>query len=197
MQPVDTGKSYDKIAQWWDQRHQTSEYGVSQVKRALSYAKNGGVALDIGCGVGGRMIHLMEQSGFAVTGLDVSAKMIKLATEKHPEHCFLHQDICTWQTDQQFDFILAWDSLFHLPLVQQQPVITKLCALLAEGGTLIYTFGNAEGEHTDQWHNDSFYYSSIGIEKNLQILLGNGLTPLHLELDQYPQTHVYLIAQRI
>lgn len=35
MQPLETGNQYDKIAQWWDQRHQTSEYGVSQVKRAL------------------------------------------------------------------------------------------------------------------------------------------------------------------
>lgn len=196
MQPAETGSKYDKIAQWWDQRHQSSEYGVSQVKRALSYAKSVGKALDIGCGAGGRMVRLMEQNGFAVTGLDVSQQMIELATDKHPEHCFLHQDIGTWQTDQQFDFILAWDSLFHLPLAEQQPVLTKLCALLAEGGTLLYTFGNAEGEHIDQWHNDTFGYSSIGINRNLQILMDNGVKPVHLELDQYPQSHVYLIACR-
>lgn len=196
MQPEETGSKYDKIAQWWDQRHQNSEYGVSQVKRALSYAKNGGMALDIGCGAGGRMVRLMEKSGFAVTGIDVSQEMIKLATEQHPQHCFLYQDICTWHTQQQFDFILAWDSLFHLPLAQQRPVITRLCALLAEGGTLIYTFGNTEGEHIDQWHNDTFGYSSIGINHNLKILMDNGVNPVHLELDQYPQTHVYLIASK-
>jgi hypothetical protein len=78
----------------------------------------------------------------------------------------------------------------------QKPVVTKLCKLLAKGGVLIYTFGNAEGEHTDQWHNDTFYYSSIGISENMQLLINNGLSILHLELDQYPEKHVYTIATK-
>ena len=122
--------------------------------------------------------------------------MISLARINHPKHQFEHQDICSWETKAKFDFILAWDSLFHLPLEQQESVVAKLCNLLTEDGVLIYTFGDGEGEHVDQWRSDEFYYSSIGLNKNLEILLERGLTVLHLELDQYPEKHAYVVATK-
>ena len=197
MKPAEIGRKYDKIAQWWEQQHQQSSYGVSQFERAISYSSGGGKALDVGCGAGGRFIRILQERGFSVTGLDVSQEMIKLATDNHPEHKFIHQDICSWQTQERFDFIVAWDSIFHLPLMMQKPVVVKLCQLLQKDGILIYTFGNAQGEHTDQWHMDDFYYSSIGINENMQLLINNGLSVLHLELDQYPEKHVYTIATKV
>ena len=122
--------------------------------------------------------------------------MIALAKANHPDQTFLQQDICAWETAEKFDFIIAWDSIFHLPFAMQKPVIEKLCRLLAKGGVLVYTFGDAHGDHTDTWHSDTFYYSSIGINENLRLLIDNGLTIAHLELDQYPQRHVYAIATR-
>lgn len=197
MKPAEIGRKYDKIAQWWQQQHQQSSYGVSQFERAISYSSGGEKALDVGCGAGGQFIRILQERGFSVTGLDVSQEMIKLATDNHPEHKFIHQDICSWQTQEKFDFIVAWDSIFHLPLMMQKPVVLKLCQLLQKDGILIYTFGNAQGEHTDQWHMDDFYYSSIGINENMQLLINNGLSVLHLELDQYPEKHVYTIATKV
>ena len=133
-------------------------------------------------------------SRFFVNGLDVSKKMIGLASANHPEHKFVHQDICSWETEETFDFILAWDSIFHLLLDVQEPVVSKLCQLLTKNGILIYTFGNAEGEHTDQWHNDTLYYSSIVINENVRVLINNGMSILQVELDQYPEKHAYTIA---
>ena len=196
MEPSALGKKYDKIAQWWHDQHIASSYGVSQFERAIGYAASGGKALDVGCGTGGRFVRTLESNNFLVTGLDVSKEMVRLASSNHPEHKFFHQDICSWDTEEKFDFIVAWDSIFHLPLVMQKPVVAKLCQFLAKGGVLIYTFGNAEGEHTDQWHNDTFYYSSIGINENVELLINKGLSILHLELDQYPESHVYAIAKK-
>ena len=196
MKPSELGTKYDKIAQWWHDQHEQSSYGVSQFERAIKYTSGGEKALDVGCGAGGRFIRILQNRGFSVTGLDVSKEMIGLAIVNHPEQNFLYQDICSWETEEKFDFIVAWDSIFHLPLNMQRPVVSKLCQLLEKNGILIYTFGNAEGEHTDQWHNDTFYYSSIGINENLQLLINNGLSILHLELDQYPEKHVYVIATK-
>ena len=196
MKPSELGKKYDKIAQWWHEQHERSSYGVNQFERAVGYSLGGKKALDVGCGAGGRFIRILQNHGFSVTGLDVSKEMIKLACSNHPEHKFMHQDICSWNTEEKFDFIVAWDSIFHLPLPMQKPVVTKLCRLLAKDGTLIYTLGNAQGESTDQWHNDTFYYSSIGINENMQLLINNGLSILHVELDQYPERHVYTIATK-
>lgn len=196
MKPLELGTKYDKIAQWWHEHHHESSYGVKQFERAVDFALSGGKALDVGCGTGGRFMRILQNKGFSVTGLDVSKEMVSLANKNHPEHKFLHQDICTWESGEKFDFIAAWDSIFHLPFAMHEPVVCKLCSFLAKDGVLIYTFGDAQGEHTDQWHNDTFYYSSIGINKNLQLLIDNGLSILHLELDQYPEKHVYTIATK-
>ena len=139
-------------------------------------------------------MSLLQNQGFSVTGIDVSRVMIELARENHPDQTFEVQDICTWETDRKFDFIVAWDSIFHLPLEAQERVVGKLCNLLAGGGVLIYTFGDAIGEHDDTWHGDRFHYSSIGIDGNLGVLVSNGVTCKHLELDQWPENHVYLIG---
>lgn len=194
MKPSVLGKKYDKIATWWHDRHRDSDYGVEQLKRGLNFSAQSGVALDVGCGAGGRFIRILQARGFGVVGIDVSEEMIRLAKLNHPDQEFLVQDICTWETDQTFDFILAWDSIFHLPLSRQEPVVAKLCKLLSPGGVLLYTCGDAVGEHDDQWHGDSFHYSSIGINGNLRVLADNGVTAKHLELDQWPQNHVYIIG---
>jgi len=87
-------------------------------------------------------------------------------------------------------------SIFNLLYHEHKPVVAKLCRLLNDNGVLIYTFGDANGEHMDQWHGDSYYYNSIGINENVSLLIENGLTILHLELDQYPEKHVYVIAKK-
>lgn len=196
MNPQNLGRNYDKIARWWHDRHRDSRYGMEQLEKTLRLATGGRSALDIGCGAGGRMIRRMQESGLTVTGIDVSEEMICLAVQNHPDVTFHVQDIYTWETGEQFDLIVAWDSLFHLPREAHHPVIDKLCALLNQRGILMYTFGDAVGEHTDTWHDDEFYYSSIGVNGNLTRLMANGMTIRHLELDQFPEKHAYVIAAK-
>ncbi|WP_018477416.1 class I SAM-dependent methyltransferase [Pontibacter roseus] len=198
MDPLELGKKYDKIAAWWQDQHIDSAYGVAQVERAIRYTQQKRSALDVGCGSGGRIIRKLLEAGFRVTGIDVSAEMLKLAREQHPEVTFQHDDICTWETETKYDLIIAWDSIFHLPLSSQASVVAKLCSLLQQNGILLYTFGNGYGEHDSEWHNDTFHYSTIGINQNLKLLLENDCQCLHLELDQHPdEKHVYVIARKL
>ena len=195
-QPPDIGQQYDAIAEWWQDYHQDSDYGVAALERALGFAAKGGRALDVGCGAGGRLIRRLEARGFDVTGVDASAKMIELARRNHPNGRFVQADISDWESRETFDFILAWDSLFHLPLNQQAPVLIKLCTMLADRGILLYSFGDDTGSHRDTWRGQEFHYSSIGVPKNLEILRANGMRLLHLERDQFPEAHVVAIAQK-
>lgn len=194
MKPSEIGSKYNRLASWWNERHFNSEYGVKQVENALAFVTGGGTALDVGCGSGGRLIRLMQNKGLSVTGLDVSEEMVRLASINHPQETFLHQDIVSFTTEAKFNFIIAWDSLFHLPIEQHSPVLTKLCDLLAQGGVIIYTFGDAIGSSEDAWRGETLGYSSIGIQSNLQLLGENKVTCKHLELDQFPETHVYVIG---
>ena len=191
---IGIGKQYDQIAAFWNEQHLNSDYGVAQIEKALSYTRNSGRALDVGCGAGGRFVRKLIARGFDVTGLDASAEMIKLAQLNNPKANFVQANIENWKTDQTYDFILAWDCLFHLPLKAQKPVLSKLCSWLEKDGILIHSFGDAIGEHIDMWRGQEFAYSSIGIGQNIELLADNGLTCLHLELDQFPEKHVYAIS---
>lgn len=198
MTPPDIGHQYDEIAAWWNDRHGHSDYGVPQIKRALAFAPSTGKALDVGCGAGGRFVRRLRDQEFDVMGVDASSEMIKLAQANHPDVRFMAANIIDWDTDETFDFILAWDCLFHLPLNMQKPVLSKLCGMLSANGVLIHTFGDSEGgEHTDNWRGQTFLYSSIGIQQNIETLHENGLSLLHLELDQFPENHVYAISKKL
>ncbi len=69
------GKKYDNIAKWWHDRHDDSDYGVQQLKKALKFSTHSASALDVGCGSGGRFIRILQKRGFEVTGIDVSQEM--------------------------------------------------------------------------------------------------------------------------
>jgi len=191
------GQKYDRIAGWWNDHHQNSEYGVAAFEKALGFVGTGRRALDIGCGSGGRFIHRLADRGFHVTGIDASKAMIDIARANHPEMKFIANDIQHWSDMGRFDFIYAWDSLFHLPLEAQAPVLRKTCQSLSSEGVLFYSFGAGKpGAHDDVWHAMTFSYSTLGINENLRILMEEGLEVQHLELDQFPEKHAYIIARK-
>jgi len=131
--------------------------------------------------------------------VDVSGEMIKLARDRHPNVPFHQGDICEWTPLGRYDFITAWDSIWHVPLDQQANVITKLVSLLDAGGVLIFSFGGTDepGDHKNDVMGPEVYYSSLGTRGFLALLLDLGCICRHLEYDQYPELHTYLIVQKI
>ena len=196
MKPRETGHLYDKIASWWNEQLRESSFGMPFVQRAIGLSTNRGKALDVGCGSGGRVITALLQAGFQVTGLDVSAAMVELARKQHPGSCFIHDDICEWEPREQYDLIIAWESIFHAPYDAQSRVLRKLCAALANGGVLLFSAGGVDGEITGEMCNQFFYYSSLAQEEYLRILKDMGCRCILMERDQYPEEHVVFIAIR-
>ncbi|CAN5246536.1 hypothetical protein BH23BAC1_BH23BAC1_13370 [soil metagenome] len=129
-----------------------SNFGCSQVERAIKYCKFKKSALDVGCRSGGRIIYLLLQQGFEVTGVDISKEMLVIAQKTHPEVNFYHEDICSFRSGKKYDLIVAWDSLFHLPVQKHQAVLKNLCSMLNHHGILLFTFGDDHGEHESIWN---------------------------------------------
>jgi len=191
---------YDAIAELWNDEHKDSSYGTEALMKAIAMCgseEKRRIALDIGCGAGGRMVRLLESHAFQVTGLDCSEKMLAIAHLQHPAGTWIHGDIINWKTSERFDLILAWDSIFHVPLDLQEHVLHSMCSMLKKDGILLYSFGDEIGEHVSDWHDRSFYYSSLGIEKNIEILSKNECRIRHLELDQFPLKHCIIIAKKM
>jgi SAM-dependent methyltransferase len=198
MKPEETGSHYDRIALWWQAQHLRSTYGIAQLERAIKFTENKATALDIGCGSSGRFIDVLIKNGFTPTGVDISAEMISLARQRHPGVDFYAEDICNWQFLQTYDLISAWDSTFHLPLAEQKPVLKKMCQGLNPKGVLLFTCGGTVGpeEISGGFEGETFDYSTLGVNEFLRLILEFGCTCKHLEYDQYPENHAYIIAQK-
>jgi len=198
MDPNDIAARYDQIARWWQSQHQDSPYGIAQLEQAIKFTSKRHSALDLGCGSSGRFINILSKHGFQAEGLDISRAMINLAKQLHPEITFYREDICCWIPPKPYSFISAWDSTFHLPPNKQEPVMKKLCDALEPNGVLLFTCGGGHtiSEISGAFQGQDFEYSTLGIDAFLEILTENHCTCRHLEYDQYPENHVYIIAQK-
>jgi SAM-dependent methyltransferase len=196
MKPTDTGHLYDRIADWWDDQEGQSTAGIQFVRSAIKLSANKGKALDVGCGSSGRIITALLDAGFQVTGIDVSEAMIEHARKRHPGSHFILGDICEWQPQEQYDAIIAWDSIFHVPYSAQRRVVAKLCEALAEGGVILFTAGGVDGEIVGQMRGQDFYYSSLAEVEYLRIMNEHGCKCVLMQRDQYPEEHVVFIGAK-
>lgn len=199
MDPHELARSYDQLAERWNSDDAfLRNYGISQHQRAIAFVKAKRSALDIGCGSSGRIIDILLSCGFCVEGLDISTQMLELAKQRHPDVTFHHADICEWEFSRKYDLISAWDSIWHVPLAKQEPVLRKIMEGLTPGGVCIFTTGglDAPTEKVDAAMGPQMYYSVLGIPKMLQLIADTGCVCRHLEYDQYPELHLYVIAQK-
>lgn len=198
MSPDEVARSYDQIAHRWDGDGFPRDNGMPQHERAVAFTPLRGRALDIGCGSSGRLIDLLLGHGFRPEGLDLSARMLHLARRRHPHLTFHHADIRTWPLPCGYDFISAWDSIWHVPLADQEAVLWKMLRGLNPGGVAIFSLGGTTGrsEITNTYMGPPMYHSSPGVPRALQVVAEAGAVCRHLEYDQYPELHAYVIAQR-
>ena len=198
MTPTEIAESYDQLADQWNSAGFPQHNGIEQHKRAIAFLKKRRHALDIGCGSSGRIIDLLMSRGFAVEGLDISHRMIELAKQRHANVRFHHADIREWEFPAKYDLVSAWDSIWHLPLTDHEPVLKKILQGLTPGGICIFTTGglDAPSEKVDSAMGPQMYYSVLGIPNTLKLISETGCICRHLEYDQYPESHLYIIAQR-
>ena len=199
MQPKDIAKAYDKLTHRWTSPNYNLSNGVAQHEKALVFCKSRNNAIDIGCGCTGRFFQLLKSNGFkGLEGLDFSPKMLELAKQNYSDATYIHADICEYSLPNQYDFITAWDSIWHVPLNLQRSVLTKLVNALTPGGILIFSFGGTDspGDHVDDAMGQKVYYSSLGTNGFLNLFMELGCVIRHLEFDQGVDLHAYMIIEK-
>lgn len=200
MNHTGIASAYDCLAeQWLDERFSQTN-GVRQHRQALSFLdeEGKGWALNVGCGCNTRFNPLMRGHGLQIEGIDISERMVTLARSADPDVFLHHADVCTWEPQRAYRFISAWDSIWHVRLDCQRPLMQKLMGALEPGGVFIFSAGglDAPNEHVDSAMGPEVYYSTLGVPGLLEAIQDAGCLCRHLEYDQYPQTHLCIIVQR-
>jgi 2-polyprenyl-3-methyl-5-hydroxy-6-metoxy-1,4-benzoquinol methylase len=208
MSPAEIAQTYDSLASFWAGQEFDQSNGFEAHRRALHFLNAGSsseelsntsrTALEVGCGSSGRLTELLLTDGFEVTGVDISEEMLRLARERHPEVTFHLADITQWELPQAYHLISAWDSIWHVPLGQQEDVVRKLCQGLIPGGVFIFTAGGLDtpSEREDIMMGQPIYHATLGLPRLMEIIASEACLCRHLEYDQYPEMHVYLIVQK-
>jgi len=198
MDSSQISQSYDRLADRWAEGRFDTSSGLEQHRRAIAFTQGRGKALDVGCGANSRLMRLFIEHGFEAEGIDVSPRTIELAKTHNPDLNYRCVDVMAWQPEHHYDLISAWDSIWHLPIASQIPLLEKLTAALSVGGVLIFTTGGVDeaGEHTDDAMGQLLFYGVLGIPRLLATLEACGLALRHFEFDQHPEKHLLVIAQK-
>ena len=191
------GEHYTQIADWWEGHHKVSKYGVEYVERAIRRVKNKKKALDVGCGSGGKIIDTILAEAFSLTALDISKGMINIARLKHPEATFVEAEFLSWQTQDRFDLIVAWDSIFHAHSSEQKPIVEKMCDHLAPDGVLLFTGSCNKSDIVGEDMNGvGFEYGSLHYLEYLKTIEDCGCDFIIMERDQPCLEHVVYICKK-
>ena len=118
--------------------HKTAYISQVQAHALRTYLGRGtGHALDIGCGYG-RMCDALASLGYAVTGVDPSARVLRVAATR--------RTACTWRVgqlpdlpfpDQSFDLVCLFNVARALHLMNAADVCRGAGRLVRPGGRLV------------------------------------------------------------
>jgi 2-polyprenyl-3-methyl-5-hydroxy-6-metoxy-1,4-benzoquinol methylase len=96
--------------------------------------------LDLGCGAGVPVTRWLADSGFAVTGVDVSTRQLELARKNVPEGTFLKADMTELAfAPESFDASVAFHSIIHVPRAEQPALLESIHRWLKPGGVFLAT----------------------------------------------------------
>jgi len=165
-------ESYNLIAaQWAAARAAFCGRERDYLEAVLSTAPAGSTILDLGCGTGRPMAEHIVAQGRRVLGVDQSEALLGIARGNLPTERWVLSTMQAFEPDRSFQGALLWDSLFHLPRDEHEPILRKVVDALPPGARLMLTVGgSAHPAFTDTMFGQTFSYDSNTPDESRQIL---------------------------
>ena len=134
----------------------------------------GAAVLDLGCGAGVPVTRWLADHGFAVTGVDFTARQLELARRLVPAANLVKADMIEVDFPPgSFDAAVAFYSIIHVPRTEHPALLGKIHRWLRPGGAFLATWalGAWEGEEED-WEGwgAPMRWSHHGEEANLKMV---------------------------
>lgn len=165
-------ESYNLIAPQWAAARATF-FGREReyLDTLLSAAPLGTTILDLGCGTGRPMAEHIVAQGRRVLGVDQARALLEIARDHLPTERWVLSTMQAFEPDEPCHGALLWDSLFHVPRHEHEPILRKVVDALPSGARLMLTVGgSAHPAFTDTMFGQTFSYDSNTPEESEQIL---------------------------
>lgn len=155
MDKKDIISFFDEFAPTWDNANERNDAVITKI------LDNSGIfegtrVLDVACGTGVLFPDYISRNA-KVTGIDISAEMVKVAKEKFPQIEVICGDAESFSTDEKFDVIMLYNAFPHFP--SPEKLIESLAKLLKNGGRISIAHGASREEihkcHSEKANNIS------------------------------------------
>ncbi len=170
---------YDRVAESYlatkDPRDPTT---LAALEELAGMIPPNGTVLDLGCGAGVPVTRWLASRGFALTGVDISARQLELARRLVPTADFVKADMTELAfAPGIFDAVVAFHSIIHVPRTEHAALLERIHRWLKPDGPFLATLstGEWEGEEAD-WEGwgAAMRWSHHDKEANLEMLRGAG-----------------------
>ncbi|WP_291218591.1 bifunctional 2-polyprenyl-6-hydroxyphenol methylase/3-demethylubiquinol 3-O-methyltransferase UbiG [Hydrogenophaga sp.] len=168
--PAELAKFSDLAHRWWDPEsefrplHQINPLRLTWID-ALAQIK-GKRVLDVGCG-GGILSDALARKGALVTGIDLSAKALRVAQlhaleagTTNVDYLEISAEAMAQQEPEAFDVVTCMEMLEHVP--DPSSVVRACAALVKPGGWVFFSTLNRNPK--------AFLFAILGAEYVLQLL---------------------------
>ena len=188
---------YQKHGRAWTDLRGTFLYEKVWLDRFLQLLPTSAQVLDLGCGSGRTIAAYLMSQGCQLTGVDSSPVMIEMAQQQFADHIWVLADMRTFETQQKFQGILAWDSFFHLTPSDQRKMFAQFARYAETGTVLMFTSGPESGEAIGDMFGDALYHASLSGHEYRSLLKQYGFDVLQVVLED-PECagHTVWLAQR-
>jgi 2-polyprenyl-3-methyl-5-hydroxy-6-metoxy-1,4-benzoquinol methylase len=166
---------YDQMAeQYLATKDPEDPLALRALEDLASLLPSQAAVLDLGCGAGVPVTRWLADRGFAVTGVDVSAKQLQLARTFVPDGTFIKADMTEVDFGpESFDAVAAFHSIIHVPRTEHPALLESIHRWLRPGGALLATMTVADYEGRDEdWEGwgAPMVWSHYGRDVNVAML---------------------------
>lgn len=174
MNKKDVIEFFDRLAPLWDADMIRHDDIIARILDGAGVTA-GVRVLDVACGTGVLVPDYLARGAASITGVDISAEMVRIAREKFPNVRFLCADVEELPVEELYDCIVVYNAFPHFP--EPERLIRALLKHLAPGGRLTIAHGMSRAQ-IDDHHRGSASRVSCGLmhEDALAAMLRKYLT---------------------